>query len=254
MLVLILVVALNPVMLLADRVRVAAASDLIHALEELGEDFRSQSGHTLRTSFGASGNLTRQILQGAPFDIFFSANEAYVLTLVKQGLTADGGSIYGLGHLAFFVPGNSALTLAPDLSSIGRALESGSLGRLAIPNPDHAPYGIAAREALQRAGLWSAVQSRLVLGENAAQAARFTVSGNVDAGFIPHAIAVAPNFRGRGRFVLVADHLYEPLRQRMVLIRGACAAAGEFFTFMQSPLARQTLARYGFQRPAGTPE
>ena len=253
-LILSLIVVLNPVTLLADKVRVAAASDLIHALKELGEDFRNQSGHTLTISFGASGNLTRQILQGAPFDIFFSANETYVLQLMKQGFTADRGSVYGLGHLVFFVPKNSTLTLMPDLSSISEALESGSLRRLVIPNPEHAPYGIAAREALQQSGLWSAVQSRLVLGENAAQTARFTVSGNVDAGLIPHAIALAPNFQNRGRFMLVANHLYEPLRQRMVLIRGARAAAGELLAFMQSPLARQTLARYGFQRPTDTSE
>ena len=234
----------------AERIPVAAASDLIHALEELGQRFHAHSGHELSISFGSSGNLSRQIEQGAPFEIFFSANEEYVFRLIQQGHTRGQGVLYALGRLVLFVPQDSTVTLEADLSSLERGLQDATLKRLAIANPEHAPYGMAARTALQQAGLWDAVQKILVLGENAAQSARFSISGSVDAGLIPHAIALTPGFAEKGRFILLADTLYAPLRQRMVLLKNAGSAAEALFQFMQSAEAREVLKQYGFQAPA----
>ncbi len=235
----------------ADTVRVAAASDLIHVLPELAKPFQANTGHTLRISFGSSGNLARQIIQGAPFDIFFSANERYVFHLTEQGLTQAASVIYAVGRLALFVPKSSAVTIDRNLSGIKDALDNGSLRRLAIANPEHAPYGIAARSALQNAELWKSVQQKfLVIGENAAQAAQFAVSNNADAALIPYSIAVAPRFSARGNFVLLADELHPPLRQRMVILKGARATARILYDFMQTSEAKTLMARYGFEEPA----
>ena len=119
--------------------------------------FTPQTGHELSISFGSSGNLSRQIEQGAPFEIFFSANEEYVFRLVQQGHTRDQGVLYALGRLVLFVPQGSAVTLEADLSGLERGLQDATLQRLAMANPEHAPYGMAAHTALQRAGLWESV-------------------------------------------------------------------------------------------------
>jgi molybdate transport system substrate-binding protein len=234
----------------ADAVRVAAASDLIHALPALTTSFERATGHVLRISYGSSGNLTRQIIQGAPFDIFFSANEAYIERLEALGLTESASTVvYALGRLSLFVPPSSAVAPAGDLSSLAEALRTGALRRLAIANPAHAPYGMAAREALRNAGLWRSVQPVLVLGENASQAAQFTFSGNVDAGLIPHAIAVVPNAAGRGRSVLVDHRLYAPLRQRAAVLKDAGPTAIALLDYVRTPEAKAVLVRYGFRRP-----
>jgi molybdate transport system substrate-binding protein len=234
---------------MADTVRVAAASDLIHALPALATSFERATGHVLRISYGSSGNLTRQIIKGAPFDIFFSANEAYIEHLEALGFTESGSTIYALGRLSLFVPPSSAVAPKGDLSSLAEALRAGTLRRLAIANPEHAPYGMAAREALRNAGLWRSVQAALVLGENASQAAQFALSGNVDAGLIPYAIAVTPNVAGRGRSALVDNRLYAPLRQRAAILKEAGPAAIALLDYVGTPQAITTLARYGFQRP-----
>jgi molybdate transport system substrate-binding protein len=231
-------------------VSVAAASDLKFALDEIAAEFERDSGVRIRATYGSSGQFVRQIEQGAPFDLFLSADEAFVFRLADRGLTRDRGTLYAIGRIVLFVPEGSSLEPAADLSGLQRALAQGSLKRFAIANPEHAPYGRAAEEALRHAGLWAQLQGKLVLGENVSQAAQFAASGNASGGIIAYSLALAPTISDRGRFALIDASWHRPLRQRMVLLRDASSDAALFYAFLQRPAARQTLARYGFAIPA----
>jgi molybdate transport system substrate-binding protein len=228
---------------------VAAASDVTFALDEILADFRAETGFDVRVTYGSSGNFARQIEQGAPFDLFLSADESYVERLAQRGLTRDRGVPYAIGRIVLYVPRGSPLAPDPELRGLAKRLADGSAGRLAIANPEHAPYGRAAEQALRKLGLWEAVAPRLVLGENVAQAARFASSGNAEGGIIAYSVARAPALRDRGAFVLLAESLHDPLRQRMVLLSRASPAAVRLYEHLQAPAARAVLVRYGFSLP-----
>ncbi|MDP3084448.1 MAG: molybdate ABC transporter substrate-binding protein, partial [Rubrivivax sp.] len=191
---------------------VAAASDLKFALDEVIDSFRQQSGRTLRVSYGSSGNFYRQIAQDAPFQLFLSADEAFVFKLADQGLTADRGALYAIGRIVLFAPTGSPLGVDADFSDLRRALADGRLKKFAIANPEHAPYGRAAMQALQSAGLWQAIEPRLVLGENVSQAAQFAASGSTQGGIFALSLALAPVFARAGTQVLIPQSMHEPLR------------------------------------------
>lgn len=233
----------------ADGARIAAASDLKFALEEVERDFERDTPHRVTLVFGSSGNFTSQILNGAPFEMFLSADEVLVERLVKAGRTRDRGRLYAIGRIGLFVPKGSPLRPDASLADLGRAAKDGRLRRFAIANPEHAPYGARAREALTQAGVWEAVEPRLVLGENISQAAQFAASGSAQGGIIALSLARAPELARRGRFVLISDRMHAPLRQRMVLTRKAGPAAAAFYDYLSRPKARATLQRYGFALP-----
>lgn len=228
---------------------VAAASDLKFALDEVLAGFRRDTGVEVRVSYGSSGNLARQIEQGAPFELFLSADEAFVERLAERGLTRDRGAGYATGRLVLYVPRGSPLTPDPQLRGLARRLADGSTGRIAIANPEHAPYGRAAEQALRSLGLWDAVEPQLVLGENVAQAAQFASSGNAEGAIIAYSLALAPALGERGTFALLPESLHAPLRQRMVLLTRASADAARLYDHLQTPAARDVLSRYGFARP-----
>ena len=228
---------------------VAAAADLKFALAEIVRAFEHDSGLKLRPSFGSSGMFAQQISQGAPFELFFSADEHYVSLLQKAGRSEDGGQLYALGRIALFIPNGSRVQADRDLRDLAAATRDGRLKRLAMANPEHAPYGRAAREALQHAGVWATLGDKLVLGENAAQAAQFAASGSAQAGIIPLSLARADDLATRGAFVSLPESWHAPLRQRMVLLKGAGDTARRFYAFMQTPAARAILERHGFMPP-----
>jgi len=229
---------------------VAAAADLNAVLPEVAELFRRQTGASVRLTFGSSGNMTQQILHGAPFEVFLSADEAYVHRLMQAGRTQGAGTLYATGRIGLFLPPRSGIRADDGLRDIAAAARDGRLRRFAIANPDHAPYGRAAREALQSFGVWDLVQPTLVLGENAAQATQFAMSGSAQGGVIPLSLALTPQVARAGAFNLIPEGRHAPLRQRMILIRGATATAEDFYRFLQSPAARAILQRYGFVVPA----
>lgn len=229
---------------------VAAASDLKFALDEIIEQFRLDTGAVVRGTYGSSGNFARQIEQGAPIDLFMSADETYVERLVARGLTRDRGSLYAIGRIVLYVPRGSPLEPDPQLRGLAARLAAGGTGRIAIANPAHAPYGRAAEQALRSTQLWEAVRPRLVLGENVAQAAQFASSGNVEGAIIAYSLALAPALRAQGSFALLPESLHRPLRQRMVLLSRASPAAARFYEYLQSPPSRAILVRYGFTLPA----
>lgn len=230
---------------------VAAAADLRFALGELAQRFGSDTGQTLSLSFGSSGTFTHQIEQGAPFELFLSADEGFVFRLADAGLTLDRGTLYAIGRLVVFAPHGSPLQVDGELVGLRAAITDGSIRRFAIANPEHAPYGRAGRAALQHAGLWQALEPRLVLGENAAQAMQFAASGSSQGGIVPLSLSKAEEVAALGRFALVPAewHAAEPLRQRMVLLKGAGETARAFYAYLQTPAAREVLVRYGFLLP-----
>ena len=234
----------------ADPPLIAAAADLKFALADIADRF-AQRGATVSITYGSSGTFNTQIAHGAPFQMFLSADENFVLQLADAGLTQDRGVLYAIGRLVLFAPHGSRLTVDAKLSGLKVALAQGQIRRFAIANPEHAPYGRAARAALQSQGLWSSLESKLVFGENAAQAMQFAASGSSDGGIVPLSLSKVPTIAKLGSFALLpgAWHSAEPLHQRMVLLKNAGATASDFFRYLQTPAARAVFIRYGFALP-----
>ena len=228
---------------------VAAASDLSFALQEVADLFGRETGQKVDLVFGSSGTLTRQIRDGAPFEMFLSADESFVDELANAGLTRDRGTLYAVGRIVLFAPTGSMLNPKEGLDGLARLLAARRVTRFAIANPEHAPYGRAAEAALRKRGLWSDLQSRLVLGENVSQAAQFATTGNAIGGIIAYSLALAPNLRDRGTFALIPETDHAPLRQRMVLLRRAAPTADRFYHYVQQAPARKIFEHYGFTLP-----
>lgn len=233
----------------AEQPVVAAASSLQFVMQDVAAAFDEATGERVRLSYGASGNLARQIRQGAPFEVFLAADESYVRDLAADSFTKGQGDIYGVGRLVMLVPDDSPLAPDGSLSDLKAALDDGRLQKFAIANPDHAPYGERAREVLERAGLWQAMQPHLVFGENISQAAQFALSGATQGGLIAYSLALTPELSARSRHGLVDARHHRPLRQRMALLAGAGATAERFYDFLRSQPARQIFRRHGFLLP-----
>ncbi|MDP3031115.1 MAG: molybdate ABC transporter substrate-binding protein [Rhodocyclaceae bacterium] len=230
---------------------IAAAADLKFALAEIARTFEKDTGRKLRLSFGSSGNFTHQLEQGAPFELFLSADENYIFRLAEKGIAADRGVLYAIGRVVMFAPHGSTLQVDAQLADLKTALGDGRLKRFAIANPDHAPYGRAARAALQQAGLWATIQPKLVLGENASQATQFAAAGSSQGGIVPLSLSKAPEIARLGTFALIPAewHAGEPLRQRMALTKKAGETARAFYAYLQQPVARAVFVRHGFELP-----
>lgn len=231
---------------------IAAASDLKFALDEIAARFRRETGRDVKIAYGSSGNFTRQIQQGAPFQLFLSADEGFVFQLAEAGRTEDRGSLYAEGRIVLFAPRGASLRPDPAFAGLRAELAAGRIQRFAIANPEHAPYGRAAEQALKSQGLWEAIQPRLVLGENVSQAAQFAASGSAQGGIFAYSLVLAPEVGSLGTYALIPADWHAALRQRMVLIRGAGPTARAFHDFVQAPAARAVLNRYGFILPAET--
>lgn len=228
---------------------VAAAADLKFAIEEVAALFEKETGQKLRLVFGSSGNFKTQILQGAPFHMYMSADEGFVYNLADAGKTEDRGRAYAIGRIGIMVPPGSPLKPDGELKDLAAALKDGRLQKFAIANPDHAPYGARAKEALQHAGLWDAIQPKLVFGENISQTAQFATSGSTQGGIIALSLALAPAVARTGSFQLIPDAWHEPLKQRMVLVKGAPPQAKAFYEYISTPAAQAIMVRYGFAMP-----
>jgi molybdate transport system substrate-binding protein len=228
----------------AADVRIAAASDLKFALAELAARYERETGQKVQISLGSSGQFAQQIRQGLPVDLFMSADENFVFRLANAGLSQGRGTLYALGRLAAVVPAASPIALDAELR--GLRANWGAVTSFAIANPEHAPYGRAARQALERLNLWELVRPKLVLGENIAQTTQFVASGAAQAGITALSLAVAPEVARSIRHVVLPGNLHDTLRQRMVLLKGASAPAVRFYQYMQAPPAKAVLAQYGF--------
>ena len=229
---------------------VSAAADLSPALQVIADNYQKKTGVTLKLSFGASGAITQQIQNGAPFDLFFSADMGYPRQLIASGLV-DASSVreYAVGKLVLWVPAKSPLNVERKGMEI---LLDPTVQKISIANPQHAPYGRAAVAALKHARLYDRVSSRLVLGENISQAAQFVESGNAQAGFIALAHAVAPAARDKGKFWIVPSDFYPPLSQGVVIVTNSHRKeqAKQFLDYLQTNEAEEVLTRYGFTLPS----
>ena len=228
---------------------IAAASSLSFALREAADGFSRVSGHQVDLVFGASGALTRQILDGAPFELFLAADEDFPNQLAEAGVTRGPGVIYAVGRLVVFAPSGSPLQVDERLDGLAKLLAEKRVDRFAIANPDVAPYGRAARAVLRRRGLWDALGPHLVLGDTIAQAAQFATTGNAVGGIIAYSLVLSPGFSVRGIYALLPDSDHPPLRQEMVLLKRAGPVATRFFEYIQEDAARATLRRHGFMVP-----
>ncbi len=233
----------------AQEITVAAAADMSAALPELVDAYTKKTGQTVKLSFGASGNLTNQIENGAPFDIFFSADEQYPQQLIKEGLASkDTLYRYAVGRLVLWIPNDSPLVL-PELGI--KALLDPSIKKIAIANPATAPYGRAAEATLRHYEIYDKVSSRLVVGENIMQAAQFVQSGNAQAGLIALSHALAPALNAQGRYWKVPLDAYPTLNQAAVVLTRSKQqdAAHKFLDFLRTPEATSLLTSYGFSLP-----
>jgi molybdate transport system substrate-binding protein len=206
----------------------------------------------VKLAFGSSGNFFRQIEAGAPFEIYLSADEQFVLDLAADGFAADQGELYAVGRIVIIAPNGSPLHADSELADLKAGLGDGRVRKFAIANPEHAPYGRRAEEALRHAGLWDAIADKLVLGENVAQAALFATTGGTDGGIFAYSLALSPSVSRLGTFALIPEAWHAPLRQRMVLLDDHGETAARFFAFMQGPRARTIMKRYGFVLPGET--
>jgi molybdate transport system substrate-binding protein len=229
--------------------RVAAAANIQAALERIAAAFGRETGLAPRIAYGASGALAGQIAQGAPFDLFLSADEALALDLARRGFARDAGAVYAIGRLALVAGVTAPVAIDPALAGLGAALADGRVTRLAIANPELAPYGVAALAALARAGLLDGARRRFVTGAHVAQVAQFVLTGAAEAGFVPLSLARAPETAGRLKHATIAEDWHAPLRQRMVLTTRAGAAAARFYAYLSGPAARAVFEELGYSVP-----
>jgi molybdate transport system substrate-binding protein len=228
---------------------VAAAADLKFALEEIANRFRADTRQDVKLVFGSSGNFYHQIEQGAPFQVYLSADEAFIFKLADAGMTVDRGTLYAVGRVVLFAPNGSSLRVDAALAGLKAAVADNRIQHFAIANPEHAPYGRAAQQVLKSRGLWDALQQKLVLGESVSQAAQFATSGSAQGGIFAYSLALSPKIAAQGSYVLLPQELHQPLRQRMALIKGANETAQKFYRYLQQPVAREIFKRYGFALP-----
>jgi molybdate transport system substrate-binding protein len=224
---------------------VLAASDLAFALDELVPLYEARTGDSVSVVYGSTGNLAAQLRHGAPGDLFFSANETFLDGLIEAGrIDPASRSLYAIGRVAVVVPYGRPTPIGP------QAIEDPTLQVIAIANPDHAPYGVAAREVLDGLGLWSVVEPRLVLGENVAHTLQFVRTGNADLGIV--ALSLLRGAPGDPLpHAVLEGALHQPLRQVAGVVTTSRRAdrARAFLAFVLSPEGRAILGRHGFELP-----
>ena len=222
---------------------VAAASDLMPAFEEIGREFESAHKTKVVFVFGSTGLLTRQIENGAPMDMFAAANVSYIEQLEQKGLIIPGSkAIHARGRITLWTPAESNLRLL-GIADLARP----EVQRIAIANPDHAPYGLAARQALETAGIWERVRPKLVYGDNIRQTLQYAETGNVEVAIV----ALSLSTQSRGRWTLIPDDLHKPIDQGMAIIKTTKneSAARAFAAFVNGPQGRAIMQKYGFTFP-----
>jgi molybdate transport system substrate-binding protein len=229
----------------AQEITVAAASDLQFAMLDIAARFEKESGRRVKVVYGSSGNFFQQIQNGAPFDLFFSANLDYAKTLETAGF-AEPGTLYeyATGKIVIWAPVASKVNLKKGW----QALLVAAVRKIAIANPDHAPYGQAAVAAMKTENVYDRLAAKLVLGENISQTASFVLSGSADVGIVALSLAVSPNMKGKGRYIEVPTEDYPAIEQGCVLLKASQKkeAARAFLEFFKTPAVTELLRAYGF--------
>jgi len=226
---------------------VAVAANMKDAFAEIATVFKSTGRPEMRVVYGSSGNFTTQMMNGAPFNLFIAADEHFPLELYKNGKTVDEGSVYAIGKLAIIAKTSSGINLLGGKTEMVQAIARAN--KVAIAKPELAPYGRAAVQYLKTEGLWDLAKDKLVYADNIGAATTYVVSGAADLGFTASSLAKSPELSKQTSFLLVDPKLYEPIQQRMVLIKGAPQEAVDLYRFMQGPQAKLILQKYGYSIP-----
>jgi molybdate transport system substrate-binding protein len=229
----------------AQEITVAAAADLQFAMQDVAARFQKETGKTVKLIYGSSGNFFQQIQNGAPFDMFFSANLDYPRKLEAAGLIEPGSYYqYAKGKIVIWVPQDSKLDLTPGL----KALLDLSVKKIAIANPQHAPYGQAAVAAMQSQNVYEKVKDKFVLGENVSQTASFVVAGSADVGIVALSLALSPAMKDKGRYAEVPADEYPPIEQACVILSSSKnkETARQLLSFVKTAAIADVLRSYGF--------
>ncbi|MGH7285670.1 MAG: molybdate ABC transporter substrate-binding protein [Polyangiaceae bacterium] len=228
--------------------RVAAAADLASAFKDVGDEYKAKTGQEVKFSFGSTGLLAKQIAEGAPYDVFAAANVSYADDTTKAGACfADTKSLYATGRIVMWAMKTASLPAKIE------DLADPKFAKIAIANPEHAPYGQAAKQALTKAGIWDKVSPRIVYGENVQQTLEFAQSGNAEVAIVALSLAIV----SEGQYVVIDSALHDRIDQALVVCKGSGAAASQsgkaFTAFVGSPDGRAIMRRYGFLLPGETP-
>ncbi len=235
----------------AQEITVAAAADLQFVMQDVAARFQKETGKTVKLIYGSSGNFYQQLQNGAPFDMFFSANLDYPEKLQAAGLTEPGTFYrYAVGKIVVWVPNDSKL----DISSGLQSLLNPSIRKIAIANPEHAPYGQAAVSAMKKENIYDKVAEKFVLGENISQTATFVVSGSADVGIVALSLALSPNMKDQGRYSEIPASSYPPIEQACVILKSSKQkdSARAFLDFIKTAAVAEAFRSYGFAVPAGS--
>lgn len=242
----ILLLAISASAARAEKITIAAAADMKFAMDEIVSGFnRENAGDEVVVIYGSSGKFYAQVREGAPFDLYFSADIDFPQQLAKDGQAASDVIPYAIGRIVLWSP-------SLDASKMSLAdLAGPAITHVAIANPEHAPYGKRAEEALRSSGLWEKVEPKLVYGENIAQTAQYVQSGNAEIGIIALSLALSPELSSKGGYALIPDKLHAPLEQGFVITKRAAGSdlAKRFSEYMSSPPVRATMVKYGFALP-----
>jgi len=232
----------------AQDLTIAAAADLQFAMPDIASRFQKETGKNVRVVYGSSGNFFEQIENGAPFDMFFSANLDYAKRLESAGLVEPTSYEYAEGKLVIWAPTDSKLSLTSGLS----VLLDPSVKKIAIANPEHAPYGQAAVAAMKKANIYGKIKDKLVLGENISQAASFVATGAADVGILALSLAVSPGMKEKGRYAEIPEEDYPAIQQACVILNSSKnkKEAEQFLEFIKTPAIGSVLQSYGFAIPA----
>ena len=232
----------------AQELTIAAAADLQFAMQDIATKFQKETGNAVKVVYGSSGNFFQQLQNGAPFDLFFSANVDYAKKLESSGLTEPGTFYqYAKGKIVVWVPTQSKL----DVGSGMKVLLDPAISKIAVANPQHAPYGQAAVAALQKEGIYDKLKDKLVLGENISQTASFVLSGSADVGIVALSLALSPNMKDKGRYGEIPRSDYPPIEQACVILKSSKnkEIAQKFLAYLKRSASAAVLKSYGFDVP-----
>jgi len=246
---LLIILLINSFNIKAETPLIAVASNMIDVMSEITRAYENETGGKVKLNFGSSGNFTTQIIQGAPYHLFIPASKHYVDKLFDMQIIDHHGSRFTQGPIGVFIPIDSKLVDMSDLDSIFNALKSGRFRKIAIANPEHAPYGVAAIQALQHAGVWAIESNRILLAENVAQVIHYGNSGSVDLTIIPYSFMKTKNMQNRGKFYLIPKSWYDPIVQYVVILANATQETRNFIDFLNGNKATGIINDYGYSLP-----
>jgi molybdate transport system substrate-binding protein len=231
----------------AQQATVVVAANMKPAMDEIYQQYKIAGGQDLRIIYGSSGNFARQIQQGAPFNLFVSADESFPMALHRQGLTVDEGKIYAIGRLALIAHKSRKMKLSLNSAELKKVIDD--TNKIAIAKPDMAPYGKAAIDFLKALGLYESAKNKIVFGENISSATMFVTSGSAGIGLTAYSLAKSKEVMQIADHLLIPENLHEPIKQRMVLLKSPPKPVVDFYAHLQSAKARDVLKAHGYSAP-----